>query len=54
MKVYELINMLQECNQMATIITTVDLSWEPGEKDIKIIPQDIESRRSAKEIELVL
>ena len=54
MKIYELIEMLQECNQEANVIATVDLSWKSDIKTIQINPQDIESRRTAKEIELVL
>lgn len=64
MKIYELINILQECNQEAEVVPSVDLSWDSSGKirhlgsrqrdGITILPEDTKSRQSAKEIELVI
>jgi len=52
MKIYELIELLQQCNQEATIKVMLDLPRVAG--GVLVLPEDEKLRQTATEIMLVV
>lgn len=56
MKIYELIELLQNCNQEATIKIMLDLSLSstPTRHEIFVLPEDQSLQQTATEIQLII